>query len=201
MHLSRQLNFWWLRCSWSIACRRCSNYIFILQLTLGFKIFRKDNCKPSRETFEFCDLVRLILEILRYINLFPGSLQRLPWRPGGPVSSGCYDPWDQPVRLSVLQTQPVHAVTQSLTLPQLRQSYQLTQWSRELTAKQSFLVTYCSAEVKILIDREKLNNTIIFLSDTLKITRVRYGVYFVGSLFDDQTMNSQNTLHNLPSFF
>ena len=28
-HLSRQLNCWSLRCSWSIACRRCSNYIFI----------------------------------------------------------------------------------------------------------------------------------------------------------------------------
>ena len=25
-----------LRCSWSIACRRCSNYIFILDLTPGF---------------------------------------------------------------------------------------------------------------------------------------------------------------------
>ena len=42
-----------------VACRRCSNYIFILHWTLGFN-------KPSRETFKFCDLVRLILEILRY---------------------------------------------------------------------------------------------------------------------------------------
>ena len=25
-----QLNYWSLRCSWSIVCRRCSNYIFIL---------------------------------------------------------------------------------------------------------------------------------------------------------------------------
>ena len=29
-HLSRQLNSWSLRCSWSIACRRCSNNICIL---------------------------------------------------------------------------------------------------------------------------------------------------------------------------
>ena len=32
-HLSRQ---WSLRCSWSIACRGCSNYIFILDFTPGF---------------------------------------------------------------------------------------------------------------------------------------------------------------------
>ena len=71
MHFSRQLNCWSLRCSWSIACRRCSNYIFILHLTLGFNILRKDNCKPRRETVKFGDLVRLILEILRYIS--PGG--------------------------------------------------------------------------------------------------------------------------------
>ena len=35
----------------SIACRRCSNYIFILHLTLGFNILCKDNCKPRWETF------------------------------------------------------------------------------------------------------------------------------------------------------
>ena len=65
-HFSRQLNCWSLRCSWSIACRRYSNYIFILHLTLGFNILRKDNCKPRRETFNFWDLVHLILEILRH---------------------------------------------------------------------------------------------------------------------------------------
>ena len=31
------------RCSWSIACRRCSNYIFILNLTPGFNGLGKDN--------------------------------------------------------------------------------------------------------------------------------------------------------------
>ena len=47
------------------GCRRCSNYIFIIHLTLGFNILRKDNYKPKRETIEFGDLVRLILDILR----------------------------------------------------------------------------------------------------------------------------------------
>ena len=63
-HLTWQLNCWPLRCSWSIACRHCSNYIFILHLTHGFNILRKDNWKPRRETFKFWDLVWLILEIL-----------------------------------------------------------------------------------------------------------------------------------------
>ena len=54
-----------LRCSWSIACRRCSSYIFILDLTPGFIRVGKDNWKARRETFKFGDLVRLVLEILR----------------------------------------------------------------------------------------------------------------------------------------
>ena len=57
-HFCRQLN-----------CRRCSTYIFILNLTPGFNILRKDNCKLKREAFKFWDLVRLISEILRYIPL------------------------------------------------------------------------------------------------------------------------------------
>ena len=32
-HVSRQWNCWPLRCSWIMACRRCCNYIFILDLT------------------------------------------------------------------------------------------------------------------------------------------------------------------------
>ena len=58
-----------LRCSRSIACRRCSNYIFILDLTPDFIGLGKDNCTASRETFKFGDLVRLILEILRYSKI------------------------------------------------------------------------------------------------------------------------------------
>ena len=73
-HFSMQLNCWSLRCSWSIACRRCSNYIFILHLTLGLNILHKDNCKPRRETFKLWDLVRLIFEILRYIGLTASRL-------------------------------------------------------------------------------------------------------------------------------
>ena len=41
------------------------NSIFILHWTLGFNILCEDNCKPSRETFKFWDLVRLVLESLR----------------------------------------------------------------------------------------------------------------------------------------
>ena len=56
---------WSLRCIWSIACRRCYNHIFTLDLTPGFNGFGKDNCKTRRETFKFWDLMRLILEDLR----------------------------------------------------------------------------------------------------------------------------------------
>ena len=62
-----QLDCWSLRCSWSIACWRCSNYIFIFNLTSGFNGLSKDNYKITRETSKFWALVRLILETLRYI--------------------------------------------------------------------------------------------------------------------------------------
>ena len=48
-----------------VPYRRCSNYIFILDLTHGFIGLGKDNYKTRRETFKFGDLVRFILEILR----------------------------------------------------------------------------------------------------------------------------------------
>ena len=48
------------------GCRCCSNYIFILDLTPGFNIMHKDNCKTRWETFKLEDLVRLILEIWWY---------------------------------------------------------------------------------------------------------------------------------------
>ena len=60
-----QLNGWSVRCSWSIACRRCSNYIFILNWTPGFNGLGKDNYKMRREAFKFWGLVRIILETLR----------------------------------------------------------------------------------------------------------------------------------------
>ena len=69
-HFSGQLNCWSFRRSWSIACRRCSNYIFILNLTSGFNGLGKDNYQMRREAFKFWDLVRLILETLRYLYFY-----------------------------------------------------------------------------------------------------------------------------------
>ena len=64
--LERQFHCWSLRCSSGIAYQRCSNYIFILHLTVGFNILCKENCKPRWETFKLWDLARLMLEILWY---------------------------------------------------------------------------------------------------------------------------------------
>ena len=69
-HFSRQLNCWSFRCSWSIVCRRCFNYIFILNLTPGFNGLGKDNYKMRRKAFKFWDLARLILETLQYSLLY-----------------------------------------------------------------------------------------------------------------------------------
>ena len=60
------INCWSLRCCWSFAWWRCSNYIFIIDLTPGFNGLGKDNWKTRREIFKLCDLVRLILDILRH---------------------------------------------------------------------------------------------------------------------------------------
>ena len=62
-----EYNRWSLIGSWSIACQGCSNYIFILNLTPGFNGLGRVNCKMRRESFKCWDLVRLILEILRYL--------------------------------------------------------------------------------------------------------------------------------------
>ena len=72
MHFSRQLNCWSLGCSWSSACRHCSNYIFILNLTPGFNGLGKDSYKMRREAFKFWDLVPLYYsrETLRYPHYF-----------------------------------------------------------------------------------------------------------------------------------
>ena len=67
-HFSRHLSCWSLRCSWSMACRRCSNYIFIHNLTPGFNGLDKDNYKMGREAYKFWDLVQLIVETLRYVS-------------------------------------------------------------------------------------------------------------------------------------
>ena len=48
-HLGGQLNCLSLRCSWSIACWCCSNYIFITYLTASFNGLGKDNCKMRQK--------------------------------------------------------------------------------------------------------------------------------------------------------
>ena len=84
MHLSRQYNCRSLRCSWSIACRRCSNYIFILDSTSGFKVFSKDSRKTVREYFMCWDLVRLILKTWQYVSNVilgePTTISSKKWR-------------------------------------------------------------------------------------------------------------------------
>ena len=65
-----QSHCWSLRCSWSIACRRCSISISILDLTSGFNGPGKDNGKTRRETSKFGDLVRFILEVWWYYTYF-----------------------------------------------------------------------------------------------------------------------------------
>ena len=74
-NISRNLSCQWtclsLRCSWSIACRHCSNYIFILDLTPDFNGLGKNNCKTRRGTFRFGDFVCLILEDLQQVQLLP----------------------------------------------------------------------------------------------------------------------------------
>ena len=72
-HLNRQLNCRSLRCSWSIACRRCTNCIFILDLTPGFKALGKYNFKARWESYTFRNLVRLILDIYGNDNINNGS--------------------------------------------------------------------------------------------------------------------------------
>ena len=71
--LSRQWHCWSLKCSWSTASWRCSNYIFILDLRTGFNGLGKDNCKRRWKTFRFSEWARLILEGL-YSSLMRGVM-------------------------------------------------------------------------------------------------------------------------------
>ena len=54
---------------WSIICRRCSNHIFILDLTPGFNGLDKDNCKTRRETFKFWELMRYVIFMYHYLPI------------------------------------------------------------------------------------------------------------------------------------
>ena len=49
----------------SIACRRYSNYIFILDLTPGFNGLGKGKYTTMWEEFKFWDFVRLLLKVSR----------------------------------------------------------------------------------------------------------------------------------------
>ena len=70
-HLSRQLNCQSLRCSWSSACQRRSNYFFILDLTSGFKGF----CKDSRKTI--WEVLGLGAFYIRDLTVFPFVVEDL----------------------------------------------------------------------------------------------------------------------------
>ena len=78
-YLSRQNYCCSLICSWSIACRRCSDYIFILDLTHGFNGMGKDNCEARLETFNLSAMVRLILGIWRLIIFVMITSMSIMW--------------------------------------------------------------------------------------------------------------------------
>ena len=52
----RQLNCRSLRCSWSIACRRCSNYIFILHSTLALQYIAQRHLQSATRNIEVLGL-------------------------------------------------------------------------------------------------------------------------------------------------
>ena len=47
-----------------------AHYIFILDLTPSFTRLHKDNCKTRQETFKSQDLMRLIVDVWRYIYIY-----------------------------------------------------------------------------------------------------------------------------------
>ena len=74
VHLSRQLICRSLRCSWSIACRRCSNYIFILNLTPDFKDWSKTTSRRDENHLSFgiwCILYQIFDLFWQAICLLP----------------------------------------------------------------------------------------------------------------------------------
>ena len=81
MHLSRQDDCWWLRCSWSSSCQLCSNYIFILNLTPLVNGLCKDNCKRRQETCKFyefgADYIRGLTARSNLTETHQGTIQRI----------------------------------------------------------------------------------------------------------------------------
>ena len=74
----RQKKCWSLRCSWSIACQRCSNYISILELTLGFNGLGRDNCKTRRH-----------VGTRRSVGLLHGPVDQATLRPSWQYNAWC----------------------------------------------------------------------------------------------------------------
>ena len=72
--LSRQNTCWSLRCSWRIACRCCSMYILILDLTPVPKWIGQRQLQDEREKFKIWDSVRLLLEVLLYLKTKLGKI-------------------------------------------------------------------------------------------------------------------------------
>ena len=83
-HLSRELKCWSLRCSWNIACRRSSKYIFILDLTPDFNGLGKVNCKsrPDTVSLGICAPIIRSLTVRMYTSDLQGNfmLFTILWR-------------------------------------------------------------------------------------------------------------------------
>ena len=70
-----------IRWSWSIACRLCSNCIFILDSTPGFNGLGKDNRKTRRETYELWDFgAPYIRDLTVYPSCFLQVLSYDGWK-------------------------------------------------------------------------------------------------------------------------
>ena len=90
-HLSKQYNCWSLKSSWSIACRRRTNHILILDLTHGFSGLNKDNYKTRQEICKFWDSVQLILDVWWQAV---SHLCTLQWRHNGRSGVSNHQPHD-----------------------------------------------------------------------------------------------------------
>ena len=115
--------------------RRCSNYIFVLDLTHGFNILHNDNCRTGCETFKlWWDLVWLILEVWGQVSKPRGWIFKSWYLSEAGKST-------QQQYCAILQAH-IH-VSQLRDCLTKRQSG-LTHWSRKLWAlfKRIFLHTF-----------------------------------------------------------
>ena len=85
------MNLLSLRCSWSIACRRCSSYIFNSDLTPDFNGLSKDKCRTRRESFKSWDWVLLRFYGKLCLLICWSKLNKLPLNPlVNPTDSICF---------------------------------------------------------------------------------------------------------------